>query len=261
MAEDVIRNARVESDGPSEPGMHPVRRPLIIGAILTALAAVLLALRGGRASEPPPADFYDRMPPVSAPPPVPGDRLAHNGIFAALGRGTYRARRWLPLVGLAAVIGLNVWASTASARLSQGGWQVPGSEAARADALFADRFGEQATTMIVLFTDPDGDAASEEFQATVADAVEPLADEPIVDEILTYASIGDPSFVSTDGSKTFAVVQLNQELDDAIDDAEHLGSLVDVPAGVEATITGIPMVQHEFNEAIERDLMQAEIIS
>jgi RND superfamily putative drug exporter len=241
--------------------MPSVRRPLIIGAILAALAAVLLALRGGRASEPP-ADFYNRMPPVSTPPPsAPDDRVAHNGIFAALGRGTYRARRWLPLVGLAAVIGLNVWAATGSARLSQGGWQVPGSEAARADALFADRFGEQATTMIVLFTDRDGDAASDDFQATVADAVAPLADEPIVDEILTYADIRDPSFVSTDGTKTFAVVQLNQELDDAIDDAEHLGSVVDAPAGVETTITGIPMVQHEFNEAIERDLVQAEIIS
>jgi len=241
-------------------GIQSVRRPLIIGAILAAIAAVLLALRGGRASEPP-ADFYDGMPPVSAPHPAPDDRLAHNGIFAALGRGTYRARRWLPLVGLAAVIGLNVWAATSSARLSQGGWQVPGSEAARADALFADRFGEQATTMIVLFTDPDGDAGSDAFQSTVADAIAPLADEPIVDEILTFADIGDPSFVSTDGSKTFAVVQLNQELDDAIDDAEHLGSLVDAPAGVETTITGIPMVQHEFNEAIERDLVQAEIIS
>jgi uncharacterized membrane protein YdfJ with MMPL/SSD domain len=241
-------------------GIQSVRRPLIIAAILAAFAAVLLALRGGRATEPP-ADFYDRMPPVSAPPPVPDDRLAHNGIFAALGRATYRGRRWLPLVGLAAVIGLNVWAATGTARLSQGGWQVPGSEAARADALFADRFGEQATTMIVLFTDPEGDAGSDDFQAIVADAVEPLAGEPIVDEILTYADIGDPSFVSTDGSKTFAVVQLNQELDDAIDDAEHLGSLVDAPAGVETTITGIPMVQHEFNLAIERDLVQAEIIS
>ena len=242
------------------------RRPLIIGAILAAFAAVLLALRGGRASEPP-EGFYDRMPPVSAPPPVSppppasDDRLVHNGIFAALGRGTYRGRRWLPLVGLAAVIGLNVWAASGSARLSQGGWQVPGSEAARADALFADRFGAQATTMIVLFTDPDGDAGSDDFQATVTNAVQPLADEPIVDEILTYADIGDPSFVSTDGSKTFAVIELNQELDDAIDDAEHLGSLVDAPTGVETAITGIPMVQHEFNEAIERDLVQAEIIS
>ena len=31
--------------------------------------------------------------------------------------------------------------------------------------------------------------------------------------------------------------------------------------GVETTVTGIPLVQHEFNQAIERDLFRAEIIS
>jgi RND superfamily putative drug exporter len=189
------------------------------------------------------------------------DRIAHNGIFAALGRATYRGRRWMPVVGLALVIGLNVWATTAGGRLSQGGWLVPGSEAARAEALFADRFGEQATSMIVIFTDPERDAASDTFQATVADAVAPLADEPTVDEILTYADVADPSFVSRDGTKTFALVRLTESIEDAVDDAEHLAGLVDPPAGVDAVVTGIPMVQHEFNDAVERDLVRAEIIS
>ena len=31
--------------------------------------------------------------------------------------------------------------------------------------------------MIVILTDPDGDAGSETFQATVADSVAPLADD------------------------------------------------------------------------------------
>ncbi|HEX5040237.1 MAG TPA: MMPL family transporter [Candidatus Limnocylindria bacterium] len=189
------------------------------------------------------------------------DRIAHNGIFAALGRFTYRGRRWIPLVGLALVIGVNVWAATSGSRLSQGGWQVPGSEAARAEELFADRFGEQATSMIVLFTDPDGDAASPAFQETVSDAVAPLADDPAVDEIVTYADIGDPSFLSRDGTTTFALIRLTQPLEDAVDDAEHLASLVDAPAGVETTVTGVPMVQHEFNQAVERDLVRAELIS
>ncbi len=189
------------------------------------------------------------------------DRIAHNGIFAALGRATYRWRRWLPLVGLALVIGLNVWAAVGGGRLSQGGWQVAGSEGARGEAMLADRFGEQASTMIVLFTDPDGDAASDAFQATVADAVAPLADEPIVDEILTPADVGDASFVSEDGARTFAVVRLTEEMEDAVDDVEHLSELVAEPDGVETVITGVPVVQHEFNEAVEQDLVRAELIS
>ena len=242
-----------------------MRRPLILGAVGAAIVAILLALRG-RSDETPAApaapEFEPAPPPPMppAPPPV-DDRIAHNGVFAALGRATYRWRRWLPFLGLALVIGLNVWASAAGGRLSQGGWQIAGSEAARGDALLADRFGVQASSMIVIFTDPDGDAASEDFQATVADAVEPLSDEPIVDDILTFADVGDESFVSKDGSKTFALVRLTEEMEDAVDDVEHLAELVEAPDGVVTTITGVPMVQHEFNEAVERDLVQAELIS
>ena len=230
----------------------------VLAAVVAGAAAVWLAVRGIRepAPEPEPA-----APPPRLPPPPVAERVAHNGLFAALGRGTYRARRWLPIVGIAVVIGINAWGFAAGDDLSQGGWQVPGSEAARAEALFTDRFGESATTLIVIFTDPDGDAASPEFQQTVADALAPLTDEPLVDEVLTYSDVGDPSFLSHDRERTIGVVRLDEEMERAVDDAEHLAGLVDAPDGVEAIATGIPLVQHEFNEAVERDLFQAEVIS
>ncbi|HEU4862971.1 MAG TPA: hypothetical protein VFU44_04285, partial [Candidatus Limnocylindria bacterium] len=54
-----------------------------------------------------------RPPAISAPAPrqLPPDLEPHpTGIFAALGRFDYRFRRVLPFIGLAAVIGLNIWA-------------------------------------------------------------------------------------------------------------------------------------------------------
>ena len=242
-----------------------MRRSLIAGGILATVAGLWLAMRGNRDAVELPGSFPAvapaALPPTPPPPNGPDDRVAHNGIFAALGRATYRARRWLPFAGLAVVIGLNIWSASAAGRLTQGGWQVPGSEGARAEALFADRFGEQQTSLIVILTDPDGAADSAAFQETVSDAVAPLADEPSVNEILTYADVGDPSFLSRDGTKTFALVRLNEELERAVDDAEHLAGLVDVPDGVETVVTGIPVIQQEFNEAVERDLVQAELIS
>ena len=243
-----------------------MRRPLILGAILAVLAAAFLALRGLRDPLDPPPGLPDPPAPphrrrVEPSGVRPDDRAGHNGIFAALGRFTYRNRRWLPIAGLVVVIGLNAWAAVAGDKLSQGGWQIDGSEAARAEALVADRFGEQATSLIVILTDPDGDAASPEFQGIVSDAVAPLEDEEIVSEILTYSDVGDPSFVSRDGTKTFALVRLDEETEEAVDDAEHLASLVDAPDGVETVVTGIPLVQFEFNEAIEEDLVRAEIVS
>ena len=244
-----------------------MRRPLIVGALAAIVAAILIALRG-RSGEPPPpeapASDADPVVPPSAPAPgapVTDDRIAHNGIFAALGRATYRWRRWLPFLGLAIVIGLIVWSNVAGGRLSQGGWQIAGSEAAKGEALLADRFGEQASTVIVIFTDPDGDAASDEFQAIVAETVAPVADDPLVDEIVTYADVGDATFVSEDGDRTFAVIRLTEEMEEAVDDVEHLVAQLDEPDGVEMIVSGIPVVQHEFNAAVEEDLLRAELIS
>ena len=182
-------------------------------------------------------------------------------MFAALGRFDYRFRRWLPLVALALVIGLNVWAAAAGGTLIQGGWNVPNSEALRAEALLADRFGEQAATMIVVYRDPAGNAASDDFQATVADSIAPAADDPMVAETLTYADVGDPKFVSTDGTSTFALLRLTEQDEAAVDDAERLAALVERPAGVEMYITGVAQLYHEFNVKIEEDLLRAEMIS
>jgi RND superfamily putative drug exporter len=89
----------------------------------------------------------------------------------------------------------------------------------------------------------------------------PLEDDPLVDDILTYADLGDPSFLSTDGTMTIAVVQLTEEMEEAVDDVEALVEQVEAPEGVETIVTGIPVVQHEFNQAVEQDLVRAELIS
>lgn len=182
-------------------------------------------------------------------------------MFAALGRFSYRFRRWIPPIGLALVIGLSLWANQAGGELSQGGWQIEGSESMATEELLADRFGEQATAIFVIMRDPAGDAASAEFQQTVADAVAPLASDPAVDETITHADNGDPRFLSTDGTSTFALVRLNSPDEEAVADSRRLVELVDSPDDVETWVTGVPVVHEEFNAVIEEDLRQAELIS
>ncbi len=246
----------------------------VIGIVAVVLTVVGIRRIGDGADEPLPEAPNAPAPPTPAPepasaapvppgplPPSESDRIAHNGLFAALGRFTYRWRRVLPVIGIAIVIGLNGWAAVAGGTLSQGGWQIEGSESAQGDEILADRFGEQASTVIVIFTDPDGDAASAEFQATVAETMAPIEDDPLVDDILTYDDLGDPAFLSTDGTKTIAVVQLTQEMEEAVDDVDALVEQIEAPEGVETTVTGVPVVQHEFNAAVEEDLVRAELIS
>ena len=187
--------------------------------------------------------------------------LHPTGIFAAVGRFDYRFRRWLPIVGLAIVIGTNVWAATSGGTLIQGGWVIDGSEEQRAAAIIADRFKSEATTMLVVYRDPDRDAASPEFQATVAASLARVADDPAVTKVQTYATTPVPALLSEDGATTMAVVYLSKGVEDAVNDAGRVADEVEHPPGVTMWITGIPQVYHEFNAKIERDLFQAEAIS
>ena len=201
-------------------------------------------------------------PPPAAPAPEEHVRELHpTGIFAALGRFDYRFRRILPMVGLALVIGINVWAATSGGTLIQGGWVIDGSQEQRAAALIADRFGSEATTMLVVYRDPAGDAASPQFQATVEASLERVADDPAVTKIQTYGRTGAASLISTDRTTTLAAVYLARGVEDAVNDAGRLAEEVERPAGVEMWVTGIPQVYHEFNAKIETDLFQAEAIS
>ncbi|HET8762170.1 MAG TPA: MMPL family transporter, partial [Gemmatimonadales bacterium] len=184
-----------------------------------------------------------------------------TGLFAAVGRFDYRFRLVLPVVGLALVIGLNVWNATSGGDLIQGGWVIPGSQEQEAADLLASRFPDKPSSVLAIFHDPDGDAGSPAFQAKVADAVEPARDDPAVSGVLTYAEQPSEEFLSADHEWALAVIQLEDEVEDSVEDASRVAGEIQAPAGVEMQLTGVPLLYHEFNDKIERDLVQAETIS
>ncbi len=203
---------------------------------------------------------------MSLPPTVPTPdehvRERHpTGIFAAVGRFDYRFRRILPVIGLALMIGVNVWATVAGGSLIQGGWVIAGSEEQRAAALIADRFGSDATLMLVVYEDPKGHADSAEFQATVVSSLARVAKDPVVSSVQTYGATHSPALLSSDGTTTLAVVTLSNAVESAVDDAGRLADEVTRPASVQLWVTGVAQVYHEFNAKIESDLFTAEAIS
>jgi uncharacterized membrane protein YdfJ with MMPL/SSD domain len=183
------------------------------------------------------------------------------GMFAALGRFDYRFRRWLPLIGLAVVIGLNAWAAAGGGKLIQGGWVIPGSQEQQAADKLTREFGQDQTTMLVVYTDPSGDAASATFQATVHDSLSAVATDQAVTKVLTYADAPSAELLSRNGSSTLAVVYLDQEVESAVDDSARLADEVRTPPGVTVQITGVAQLYHEFNQKIETDLVTAEMVS
>src|SRR5512142_1879966 len=168
-----------------------------------------------------------------------------SGIFAAIGRFDYRFRRLLPILGLAVMIGVNAWARLDGGTLIQGGWVITGSQEQQAAALLASRFGEQATTLIVVYTDPKGNAASDAFQATVKASLADVAMDPSVTGVVTYADTHAQQFLSRNGAETLAVVTLDKAVESAVEDAGRLADKVHPPVGVTTQITGVPQLYHE----------------
>ena len=184
-----------------------------------------------------------------------------RGIFAAIGRFDYRFRRVLPIVGLVLMIGVNAWAHFGGGTLIQGGWVIEGSEEQQAATLLASRFGEQATTMLVVYTDPAGDAGSAAFQAKVQASLADVGGDPAVTGVTTYGQTHAEQLLSRDHTKTMAVITLDKPVESAVEDAGRIADEVHAPAGATVQITGVPQLYHEFNQKIEHDLVQAEIIS
>ena len=151
-----------------------MRKRLVVAGIL-GLGVPLLAAWFTRRDKTGEAAATEPMPaePATEPARRPPHRRANEhilephptGIFAAIGRFDYRFRKLLPVLGLVLVIGLQLWAKADGGKLIQGGWVISGSEEQAATELLADRFGEQATTMLVVYRDPAGDAKSPAFQA------------------------------------------------------------------------------------------------
>jgi uncharacterized membrane protein YdfJ with MMPL/SSD domain len=184
-----------------------------------------------------------------------------TGVFAAIGRFDYRFRRVLPVLGLALVIGLNIWAAKGSGKLIQGGWFIPGSQEQQEASMIAERFGQQPTTMLIVYRDPDGDAGSEAFQAKIKASLVDVLKDPVASGLTTYADTHSPQLLSRDRTEALAVVNLNKPVEDSVEDAGRLASEVRPPQGVTTQITGIPQTYHEFNAKIEHDISQAETIS
>jgi RND superfamily putative drug exporter len=240
----------------------------VLGLGVPIVLAWLNRQEGGVPLDPPAAPVL-AVPerPAARPPGPPRGNPEHilephpTGVFAAIGRFDYRFRRWLPVIGLALVIGLNVWASISGGRLIQGGWVIEDSEEQRAAALLADRFGEEESTMLVLYRAPGGDATNGGFQQAVNDSLAPIADDPAVDRVDTWGTTRADALLSEDGASTMAVVYLTRDVESSVEDSARLAEELRPPPGVEMSVTGVPQLYHELNERIEQDLLNAELIS
>ncbi|MGK5732206.1 MMPL family transporter [Streptomyces sp. URMC 124] len=171
------------------------------------------------------------------------------------------SRPWRVLAGaglLGAVLGL--WLLGARPQFSGGGYLATGTEAARADAVLAERF-HAGLPDLVLRADAGSPAASETVSRAGLDLTVRLSQQPGVERVYSYWNTGAAELLSKNGRSVLVVADLAG--DDAAT-ARAAARLVPRFTGVHGPLrvsaTGTSYVSAQATEVSGKELLRAELL-
>ncbi|QQQ76438.1 MMPL family transporter [Saccharothrix sp. 6-C] len=169
-------------------------------------------------------------------------------MFAKWGSLAYR-RRWVVLIATVAlaVVG-GIWGLGVFDRLSQGGYEAPTSEAARANQVAQEAFGRQGGDVLVVYntTEPA------ELQRIAGE----LSDLPR-DAVLKV----QPPFPSPESGKSLVVITLaSGDSNTQLKQYEQIADQLQVD-GLDAQVGGLVPTQKAISDMSASDLTKAEAVS
>jgi RND superfamily putative drug exporter len=180
-------------------------------------------------------------------------------LFAAIGRFSYRFRWaviavWLVAfaLGLAAIPRLHH-------ELKGGGFSNASAPAQQALDLMQHRLHTGLAEIAIVFTSPTLDARSPQFQAAQTSALAGVtsATIPGLQTVRTYASSGDPTLLSSDGTASLAGLVFDSQIEQAQQQVDRIRARLR-PDGLTAYITGDPAVYQALETVSASDLRKAE---
>jgi RND superfamily putative drug exporter len=186
-------------------------------------------------------------------------------MFARWGRFVFQ-HRWAVLLTMLALLIVAVpLAGKANGALVSGGWFNRQAESSKVQDAVAANFGQGKSNMIVIYGANDGRSASDpSVSQAVGQALAPLRSDPRIAGVTTYAQTGSPQFLSTDGTRQYALVNLVADDDSATDQIAALEDLVHTNAtaqGLTAQVTGTPAISKTISEVSQKDLERAESVT
>ncbi len=182
-------------------------------------------------------------------------------MLAIVGRALYRARWFVLVVGLAAVLGAALFGSGLFGLLTGGGFEDPNSQSAQAHALLDQQLGGSTTDLIILMRSDTLGATDPAFTDAAAQLLNTLQARPDVASVTSYYSTHSPRFLSRDGHETFAAVQL-AATDQTVKDQQYkaLLPLLTSPT-LQISVGGNVAVNAAINAQVSADLERAEMIT
>ncbi|WP_394614755.1 MMPL family transporter [Lentzea sp. JNUCC 0626] len=171
-------------------------------------------------------------------------------MFAKWGSIAYR-RRWVVLVAtvLLAVVG-GVWGLGVFDKLSQGGYEAPSSEAARADKVAEEAFGRQNGDVIVIYR---GDFANPLELKKVADHISGFPKDDVLKAVGPVPSDNQQQAL-------VAITLSSGDSNEQIKQFQDIESQLKID-GFENQVGGLVPTQKAINDMSQEDLTRAEMFS
>ncbi|MEV6603327.1 MMPL family transporter [Kutzneria sp. NPDC051319] len=182
-------------------------------------------------------------------------------MFASWGTAAHR-RRWIVIIAVLVltVIG-GAWGSGVNSRLTQGGYDDPGSQAAHVDKIIEDTIGKQGGDVVVLYTAPAGKTVDDpDLARRINDrlAALPSAD---VSKVVSYWNTHVPQLA--DAGKTHGLATITLASTDQTRQREQYAAIADqlVVDGVQTQIGGQAPLQKTITDKSMTDVEFAEFVS
>lgn len=186
-------------------------------------------------------------------------------MFSIWGDFAYRHRRVVPVVVLAIILALHVlFGMRLGDRLSQEGWDDPGSSSTQAAAIEQEVFGRDSSgDVILLFTDDAGQpiASSGEFENIKTYLADLQAQYPEqIKGVTSYFDTRNPRLASDDGSVVFAAVSLLGDGEQTLKDFRTIQpSLSPEFEGITVQVAGATAVADALDSGMAGDIHRAEV--
>ncbi len=144
------------------------------------------------------------------------------------------------------------------------GWEIDGSDAARARSALRERFGRDDTPVILLMRarqglDPNVDSPA--FRNAVLGVIRALTRNPDVRRVESYYDSLDARLRNAAGDMTFALVWLPRGQDEGVGAFQRLRSQLADHGQLEIRLGGELATYVDMREALERDVPRVEWLS
>ena len=188
-------------------------------------------------------------------------------MFEKWGYFSYRHRRLVPLIVIAAILAVYaIFGTQLGNRMSQEGWDDPGSSSTAAAHIEQEVFGrDNSGDVILLFESPDGRSLNDPVTfGAVASHLESLKTEhpDEIAHVTSYFDTRNAQLINEEGTRAFAAIGLRGDGEQTLKDFRAIeDSLVAEDLPVETRVAGATAVADSLDDGMAGDIVRAEVIA